>query len=175
MFYSRFAVIAMVLALGACASSPRYVEADHADGYGHYTTRLAQDRYRIQFNGRRSTGRSTTQDYTLLRAADLTLEEGYDWFEIVARDTETTHTAGHQPATGFGYQRTYWVEDRCGMISCTRSVRPATYGSLYIGNERPETRYSHTLEIVLVKGAMPQTGGRYYDATSIRQYLWDAM
>ena len=44
---SRTALILAVFGLGACASSGQYVAAEDADDVGHYSTKLADNRYRV--------------------------------------------------------------------------------------------------------------------------------
>lgn len=164
----RLVTIAVFLTLGACASSPRYVAADDPTDYGHYSRQISEDRYRVNFNGNSRTGFQDTRDYTLLRAAELTLAKGHDWFQVVDRETATTESRDTDPQFGFGYQRATYVEQNCGLISCTRSERP--YRSSYVGIDnhprRTETRHSHSLEIVMGTGKMPE-GGHYYNAADV--------
>jgi hypothetical protein len=172
MSYSRVALIALVqavvLGLGACASSPEYARADSADDYGHFSSRLDENRYRVVYNGRPSTGPATTRDYALLHAAELTLREGYDWFEVVDREMTTSQT--RQPAAGVSYERTY-AERRCGLLSCSRATYPASGAGMAVDSGRSQTRYSYVLEIVLGKGEMPEKGGNHYAAAPIASSL----
>lgn len=167
MFTTRIVLIVAMFALGACASSPKYVAADKATHYGYYSYKIGEDRYRVNFNGNRRADLQDTRDFALLRAAELTLDEGKDWFQIVDRETATTETRA--PArSGFGVERAYYVEDRCGLIGCSRSVRPATYSYAHMGFDtgRSEAAHSHSLEILMGKGEMPEDGN-YYDAKSV--------
>lgn len=174
MFNSKFALILAMFALGACASNPKYVPADDADDYGHYSTKLDENRYRIVFNGRRTTSLNTTRDYALLRAAELTMQEGNDWFRIVDRETYTDRNAS-EPAIGVSYQRAYYVEQSCGLLACSRTIRPRDYGYMQVDTSRPQTVHSHSLEIVMGSGAMPADGGNYYDASAVAKSLWASM
>jgi hypothetical protein len=171
MSYSRVALIALifavVLTLGACASSPEYVRADSADDYGHFSSKLEENRYRVVYNGR--TGPATTRDYALLHAAELTLREGYDWFEVVDREMTTSQTG--QPAAGFAYERTYYVERRCGLLSCSHATYPMSGARMDVDSGRPRTRYSYVLEIVMGKGEIPTKGGNHYAAAPIASSL----
>jgi hypothetical protein len=174
MFNSKFALIVIMLGLGACASNPKYVPADSADDYGHYSTRLDENRYRIVFNGKRTASLNTTRDYALLRAAELTMQEGHDWFQIVDRETSTDRRET-DPAMTFGYQRATFVERNCGLLTCSQSVRPRDYRYMDISTSRPQTVHSHALEIVMGSGAMPDGDGNYYDASSVARSLWNSM
>ncbi|MDZ7643310.1 MAG: hypothetical protein U5K76_03145 [Woeseiaceae bacterium] len=169
----RFAAIAIALNLGACASTPDYVPANDADDYGHYSTPLGDNRYRIVYNGKHSTGLNTTRDYALLHAAELTLQEGNDWFQVVDRESSTIHRSN--PSTNLHDERAYHVERSCGLLGCTRSVRPATYASVGYHHRSPESKHNHALEIVMGKGEMPSGDGNYYDASDVAQALWASM
>lgn len=173
MFYSRVASIAVVMAvvsvIGACSSTPRYAPADSADDYGHYSSKLEENRYRIVYNGRASTGPATTRDYALLHAAELTLREGYDWFQVVDREMATNQVT--RPAAGLTYERAYHVERSCGLLACSRSMYPMRGARMNLDSSRSQTRYSYLLEIVVGKGEMPQKGGDYYEAAPLASSL----
>lgn len=172
MLITRIVLIAALLGLGACASSPRYVAADSAGDYGHYSRKISDDRYRVNFNGSRRTNLQDARDYALLRAAELTLAKGYQWFQIVDRETSTTETVDREPRFGFGYERAWRVERNCGLVSCTRSVRPATYTTWRVDSGRPTEKHSHSIEIVMGKGKMPEDGN-YYDARAVVDAIYD--
>ena len=57
------------------------------DGYGYSEQRIEENRYRVSFAGNSATSRQTVEDYLLYRAAELTVQTGHDWFEVVDRDT----------------------------------------------------------------------------------------
>lgn len=170
MFYSRIIFFAFILTLGACASTPDYVAADKAGDYGYYTRKISDDRYRVNYNGRRGTDIQDARDYAMLRAAELTLNKGYDWFQIVDRESSTVESREPEMQLGFGYEEARHVETRCGLLSCTRTVRPATYSRVQFDNRRRETRHSHSIEILMGKGKMPDNGN-YYDAKEVAKSI----
>lgn len=71
-------------ALASCATPTSYAPAD-AGGYGYREQRVENDRYIVTFTGNSATDPQAVGDAALKRAADLTLEQGYDWFEVVSR------------------------------------------------------------------------------------------
>ena len=180
MFTSRIAyrLVASisVLGLAACASTPGYVPADDPEDVGHYSTRLGDDRYRIVYNGGRTTGLNTTRNYALMRAAELTLADGYDWFEIVDRETVTITDQGNRGSqAGFAVEQTYYVERNCGLLGCSRSARPWTTTRVGLDSGRSVTKHSHMLEIVMGKGEIPGESGNYYNAASLASSLFESM
>lgn len=179
MVHARIATIALVtalvitLGLGACSTaSPRYLPADSAEGYGYHSTRLGEQRYRVIYNGDDRTGVNTTRDYALLRAARLTLEEGYDWFQVVDRETVTSHSK--RADSGITYEQGRNEETRCGLLGCTTRTSPQTRGGMDMDTGREHTRHSHALEIVLGKGKVPE-GADYYEADAVSRSLIQSM
>src|SRR5262245_5036048 len=75
----------------ACAStSPTPYQSAGKSGYGFTETRLEDNRTRLSFSGNSSTELQTVKKYVLYRAAELTLERGYDYFVIMDRGLDTT-------------------------------------------------------------------------------------
>jgi len=80
------APLAAALALCACASAPTlYQPAAGPQSVGFSDVRIESDRYRVTFRGGPGAPPEQVSDYALLRAADLALEQGYDWFRVVDR------------------------------------------------------------------------------------------
>jgi hypothetical protein len=82
-------VAAAALTLGACATSTVYAPAGFNGQRGGYAEqRLETDRYRVSFSGNSVTSREQVEMSLLLRAAELTTENGYDWFSTANRATD---------------------------------------------------------------------------------------
>jgi len=79
-------IAASALALSACATLAPYGPQAGPNGQGFSEQRIESDRYRITYRGVGAPG--PVADYALLRAADLTTQEGRDWFEITQRWTD---------------------------------------------------------------------------------------
>jgi len=172
---ARTATVLATLALGACASSPQYVAADDAGDFGHYSTKLADNRYRVVYNGNKRIDLNKTKDFALLRAAELTLQEGYSWFEVVDRATTTKEKSFREPRSGASIERSYDVERSCGLLGCTERVRPRTTVGMEVGTGSPQEQHSYALEILMGNGEMPEKGGNYYDASSVASSIWERM
>ncbi|AKE52552.1 CC0125/CC1285 family lipoprotein [Kangiella geojedonensis] len=163
--------ISACLVLAGCASTTAYAPAESAEDYGYYSTKLGEDRYRISFNGNTSTSQNTVKDYALLRAAELTLQEGGTWFQVVDRgsDKKTRHT----PRTEV--RRTDVIERDCGLLGCETRRRPAYITTIGVESGTERSKYSSSLEILIGSGEMPSDDGRYYDAKDIASTLRSAM
>jgi hypothetical protein len=55
---------------------------------GYSDQRLAQDRFRVTFADNSLTSREQVETCLLFRGAELTVEQGYDWFMVVDREME---------------------------------------------------------------------------------------
>ncbi|MGE0408491.1 MAG: hypothetical protein AB7P23_04415 [Amphiplicatus sp.] len=77
------ALIAMTAAGCATAYGPRYQAASGPGDLGYYDHRLDDNRYRIEY--RSAEGGYAAEDYAMRRAAELTLAQDYDWFQVTRR------------------------------------------------------------------------------------------
>lgn len=95
----RLALIVVYLfLLQACASYSPYQPAKN-DGFGYRHTQLSETQYRIDFKAR-DIEQGIAVDYAMLRAAELTIEKGYDWFEVVDRENNLSRNRV-TPSVGF--------------------------------------------------------------------------
>ncbi len=95
-------VLAAVLALSACATVTPYQPLD--GGLGYAEQKLETNRYRVRFTGSGKTPRTTVENYLMYRAAELTLQNGYGYFVVAGRDTETAPSrSGSGGGVSFGF------------------------------------------------------------------------
>lgn len=73
-----------VLTLSACASSYRAYDVSIGDGYSEI--RLSENQWRVQYAGAGVDSPALVERRLLHRAAELTLQSGYDWFAPTAHD-----------------------------------------------------------------------------------------
>lgn len=134
--------------LTACAGPTPYQSA--TGDYGYEQTAIESDRYLVSFSGNSLTERDTVETFLLYRAAELTVEQGYDHFIIVRRDTESdrrTVSTGDPFASRYGMHYRYfhpaygWYPWRDPFWDDRRT--------------REITRYEAQAEIVLGSGPAP--------------------
>jgi hypothetical protein len=77
---------ASALALSACASLAPYGPQMGPNGQGYAEQRIESNRWRVTYRGVGAPG--PVADMALLRAADLTVQNGFDWFEVTQRWTD---------------------------------------------------------------------------------------
>lgn len=150
-----------------CATGPDYRPAKNG-GQGYSEQKVTEDRYRIQYKSRQSDVAEVT-NYALLRAAELTQSQGYDWFVITSRETFVeSEKVNNGPTIGASHQREV-VRD-CGLLTCQTHTRPTNQMSvgLNFGNDSKK-QVQAILEIRMGKGTRPETES--YNAQEVMQNI----
>lgn len=163
-----FAVAAVALTLGACATSTVYAPAGFNGQRGGYAEqRLESDRFRVSFAGNSVTSREQVEMGLLLRAAEITTENGYDWFSTVERATDrdvryqTFSDPFYRPYSPFwGPSWRYF-----GPRGWSRWNDPFWGRSDF--DVREIDRYEATAEIVLGRGPKPAGDPNAFDAREV--------
>jgi hypothetical protein len=105
-------MLAAAVVLGACAESTPYQRAGADSRFGFSEQQIESNRYMVQFAGNSLTDRQAVETFLLYRAAELTLEQGYDHFTIVRRDTDAdrrlTGTVGSPFRSSYGFNYRYY-------------------------------------------------------------------
>lgn len=96
----RLCLAMLPLLLASCASVTPYQPAD-SRGYGYSEQRLESNRYRITFIGSGATPPGTVDNYLMLRAAEMTVFNGYDWFALTGR-SQGLEPQQREPSLGIG-------------------------------------------------------------------------
>ena len=91
-------------ALVACSTPgpTLYAPARAPQAMGYSEFRLEPGRYRITFRGGPGAPPDQVADYALLRAADLAIADGYDWFRVYDRRMEGQPGNGPRVSLGVG-------------------------------------------------------------------------
>jgi hypothetical protein len=154
----------MALALAACASSARYHEASGDAGAGYREQMLESNRYRIEYqtNDNRL-GRA--QDYVLLRAAELTLENGYSTFSVVNRSSDLG--AIDRPQLAVAFQRDVAFTRSCGLLKCRTEATPV-YTSAIVDASTSRPFAVASLEILMSNSPADGRSEAYSAASVIR-------
>lgn len=147
---------ACTLALSACATAPTHFQPiGKPGGVGYSELRVEPGRYRVTFQGGPGAPEAQVQDYALLRAADLAIADGYDWFRVVDRNIRQTGYGG--ASIGFGVGGASFGRHTATGVGVSSGGIPISGG--------PELMAS--LEVLMGKGPKP-SGGDIYDARAVR-------
>lgn len=161
----RALLMTAVLALAACATPTPYQARTDASAYGFAERPLEANRVRLTFNGNALTDRETVETYLLYRAAQLTIERGFDYFVVANRGTEA-HTQRYlepRPPRMFAYR---YYSPRWGW----RYYDPF-YDPFFDANEREVTRYEAVAEIAMFHGQKPADNADAFDAHDVMRTL----
>lgn len=152
-------VAALSAALAGCATTPTvFAPAAGPQAVGFSELKIEPGRYRVTFRGGRGAPMAQVSDYALLRAADLTIADGYDWFRVVDRIVMESAGSGG-PQVSFG---------AAGGSGSHRSNVGMGVGTTF--NLGGGAALSQTLEILMGRGAKPNDG-EVYDARQVRQTI----
>ncbi len=178
------AVAALGLGLAACETATPYQPAPAGPaaasgyGYGYRDYKIDATHWRVGFSGNSLTSRETVEKYLLYRAAELTVQQGFDWFQAADRHTDksTSYYGQSDPfyaspfwgSYGWGW-RPSW---RYGGAFGWRSWDPWG-GDAFWANQvdiQQVNRFEATAEIVMGHGPAPD-GQRVFNAREVVQNL----
>lgn len=146
-----------VLALSGCVTEPtRFQPAAGPSSVGFSEMRIEPGRYRVTFQGGPGAPPAQVQDYALLRAAELALAEGYDWFRVTER---ITRQSGYSGATlGVGVGGMSFGRHSATGVGVSAGGIPLGGGPVLVA----------TLEVLMGRGPKPADGD-VYDARGVRR------
>ncbi|WP_300576936.1 hypothetical protein [Phenylobacterium sp.] len=179
-FLGPVAALALVAGLSACATAtpyqPNLPGASVSGGYSEM--RVEPDRWRVSFAGNSMTSRETVEGYLLYRAAELTVQQGYDGFSIVTRATDRDARTYVQPdpfynpwyGPSYAYWRPHW---RYYSSFGWRTWDPY-FGDPFFADRvdvRTVERFEATAEIVMYRGAKAPGDPNAFDARAVLENL----
>lgn len=147
------AALLATLLLAGCATVTPYQPMKNGQGYGDQ--RIENNRYRINFAGNSTTPRETVENYLLFRAAELTLQQGYDYFVMSGSDTEkqTRYQQTVSAVGGYGWYSRY-------------------YGlGTGVSTAYPVNEYQAQAYVTMYKGKRPAESADAFDARQVRDNL----
>jgi hypothetical protein len=81
-------IMGAVALVASCASAPTSYSPSNGANRGYSERQIEAGRFRIRFDGGSDVSFEQLENMALRRAAELTIENGEDWFEIVSRSSE---------------------------------------------------------------------------------------
>jgi len=187
-FTRKRAALAAVLAgatlLASCATPTPYRPAT-GQGFnrtGFSDQQIEANRFAVTFAGNSYTSRETVERNLLFRAAELTLQNGFDHFILSERDTDkqtrtyTTPGIGYGGfGGGYGFGGGFWSPSwrYYGRGFGWRSWSPF-YGDPFWDRSvdvRTVDRYEASAEIVVGRGPKPAGNLRAFDARQVIENL----
>lgn len=150
----RHLALAAALALAACATSPpSYSPAASPTSAGYSETQIESNRYFVTFRAPAGASAELLQDYALLRAAELTQQNGRDWFWVDRRTVDDSRGRSSGPSIGVGVGG--------GSYGSHSGASVGVGMSFPLGGQSGPRATSTTLEIRFGEGAKPDQPNAY--------------
>ena len=150
----------VLLMINACASVPNSnYRVATGDGHGYKEIALDNTSYRVQFKAR-GNQRTAAQDYALQRAAELTLNAGYDWFIVSKQKRRMINEEDNSPEL----PETFSTR-RCDLLGC----KIQTHRAPGFDTEPAESYTLILMDIHMGRGIRPEKNS--YDA----QETWERL
>ena len=171
------AVLAGATLLASCATPTPYRPAT-GQGFnrtGFSDHQIEANRFAVAFAGNSYTSRETVERNLLFRAAELTLERGFDYFILTERDTDKQSRTYTTPGIGYGGFGGYWSPSwrYYGRGFGWRSWSPF-YGDPFWDRSvdiQTVERYEANAEIIVGRGPKPAGNLRAFDARQVIENL----
>ena len=177
----KFAALALTGALAAalagCATPTPYQPSvpGRQSSAGYSEIRIEPNRWRVTFSGNSLTSRETVEGYLLFRAAELTTQQGFDWFSIVDRNTDRRARTYIEPdplyrpwyGPAYGFWRPHWRY--WGPGPGWRTWDPF-WGDPFWADRidvRTVEKFEATAEIFMGEGPKPARDPRAFDARQV--------
>ena len=166
----------LTLLLVACATATPYqpnIPGQKVSG-GYSEEYLGENSYRVRFSGNTLTSRDTVEGYLLYRAAELTIQNGYDWFSMTDHTTERDRRTYVEPfpryspwyGPGYRYWRPHWNYYRGGVWNSWHPYGGDPFWA-YNLDVRTVERFEAEAEIIMHKGSKPANETRAFDARQV--------
>lgn len=116
---------------------------------GYSETQLDENVFKVSFRGNGYTGRERVSAFTLLRCAELALENGYKYFVIIDANSYTSNSIYTTPTTfnttgyGQGNSTTTTAGGQTYIIS-----KPSSSNTIVCFKEKPESGFSYNAGII---------------------------
>jgi len=171
------ALVGLAVMLTGCATATPYqpdIPGQRVSG-GYSNERISENRYRVNFAGNCFTSRDRVEGYLLYRAAELTVETGYDWFSIIDRLTERDRRTYVHPdpfyRPYFGSSYRYW-RPHWSYYSSTHGWRVwhPEWGDPFWADRttiRTVEEFTAHAEIVMNRGEVAQDDRNAFDARQV--------
>jgi hypothetical protein len=133
----------------------------HSSGFtgGFNEMKLQDDIYKVGFSGNAYTGQERAKNFTLLRSAELTLENGYSYFIIldnnsaISTSTYTTPITATTTGTAYGYgsSANYYGTTNVSGGETYQYNKPSTNMTIKCFKEKPENINSLVYDALQIK------------------------
>ena len=145
--------VGLSLTLTACATGYQM----QSFSFGFDESQLAPNVWKVGFKGNAATSKTRAEELTLLRSADLTMQNGFNYFVLASSNTDVTYSSYTAPANS------------------TTTFNANSYGGSTYGTARTNTTGGQTSTVampsssntVVMHKEKPEVQGMVFDAKFI--------
>jgi len=138
--------------LSGCATT--YQSSGYSGGYSE--TQLDENVFKVAFRGNGYTGRERVADFTLLRSAELTIENGYKYFAVVDANSYTKNSTYTTPTTSNTTASVYGSGNYAYGNATTTTTggqtynisKPSSSNTIVCFKEKPTNGFSYNAEFI---------------------------
>ena len=146
-------IVTAALILSGCSTA--YQKQGFSGGFDE--SQLAPNVWKISFRGNAKTTKSKAEEFTLLRSADLTIQNGFEYFVLADSSSDSSYSSYTTPTSS---TTTFNANTQGNNISGIANTN--TYGGQTMHFSKPST--SNT---VVMHKEKPEVQGMIYDARFI--------
>ncbi len=158
----KFSTLLFAALLAGCAATgPGGYSAATGDDFGYTEMRIEENRYRVVYRGSAGMPPEVVEDYALRRAAELTIQNGFDWFRVVARDLMHEERGGVSLGAGVG----------TGSYGRRSGVSVGVGGDF--GKVGANDYFTARIEVLMSEGEAPDDAEAYDAASVIESFTGD--
>ncbi len=84
----RISLLVVILLCGACSTITPYQPAEAGRTHGYSDFQIDKNHFKVSFSGNSITSREQVEVNLLYRAAEITLQRGYDYFILLNKETD---------------------------------------------------------------------------------------
>ncbi|RTZ13596.1 hypothetical protein EJ063_19505 [Vibrio aquaticus] len=145
--------VAILLLLGGCATT--YQSQSFTGGYSE--TQLDENVFVVSFEGNGYTTKKRAAAFTMLRSAELTVNNGYAFFAVIDSDSHTINSSYTTPTTahttanvsGFGNFATGTATTTFSGGQTYAISKPSNTNTIVMFKERPDNVFTYNAKFVM--------------------------
>jgi len=140
------------LLIQGCATS--YQGSGFSGGYSE--TQLDENVFNVSFRGNGYTGRERVADFTLLRSAELTLNNGFQYFAIIDANSYTSNSTYTTPTTSNTTGNAYGSGNYAYGSATTTTTggqtynisKPSSSNTIVLFKEKPASVFTYNAKFI---------------------------
>lgn len=133
-------IVLVFVALFFCSCATGYHSKTGSGGYSQ--TQLDQNVFKVSFSGNTMSDMERVVDFALLRAAELTIENGFEYFAVIGGNNDATNV-GLTVGNAYGYNNSVF-----GLAQTINAKKRTISRTIICFNQRPTSIFVYDASFV---------------------------